>query len=137
MSMILKISLRLLSDVTASDYPHTNDIPQVTFMQKWKTVFLEKLLCIVDRYVIPEQLCSHMQPIQLSSMLLKNTQSNPYLHRVLLEHDYTKVPPTAVSICTLPPSIKQKLDRQEASRSIQETETDGVLDYAAAIYLFT
>ena len=33
----------------------------------------------------------------------------------------------------MPPSIKEKLDRQEASRSVQETVADGVLDYAAAV----
>ena len=39
-------------------------------------------------------------------------------------------PPTAVSIHILPPLIKQKLHCQEAS---QETVTDEVSDYAAAI----
>ena len=63
-------------------------------------------------------------------MLLKDNKSNLHLHRVLQEHDYTKA---SVSIRNLPPSIKEKLDRQEASHSVQETVTDGVLDYAAAV----
>ena len=84
-------------------------------------MFLEKLLCVVDKYVIPEQFCSHAQPIKLADMLLKDAHRNPH---GLQEHDYTTSLP--VSFRNLPPSITQKLDRHEASHSIQ---SDGVLDF--------
>ena len=49
-------------------------------------MFLEKLLCVVDKYVIPEQFCSHAQPIKLADMFLKDAHRNPH---GLQEHDYT------------------------------------------------
>lgn len=122
----------LMSNI--GDSPHTNDIPPAFKslpLKKRKAIFLEKLLCIVDRYVVPEQFCSHAQPIKLVPTLLKDTHSNPHLCRVMQEHDYIASPP--VSFRTLPPSITQKLDRQEASHLIQDKVSDGVLDYASAV----
>ena len=89
---LISAALHFFSMSSISDCPHTNDIPpsfKSLPLQKRKGVFLDKLLCIIDRYVIPEQFCCHELPIQLSTMLLKDNESNPHLHRVLQEHDYT------------------------------------------------
>ena len=73
---------------TIDDEPHSNSLPAIISFDKKKDLFYGKLLCIVDRYVIPSQFClKQKEPIQVS---ITDVSNNPHLKHIMSEHDSKK-----------------------------------------------
>lgn len=145
-------ALHFFSMSSLDDQPHTNAFP-ASFSswpaEKKKKALLEKLVMIIDRYVIPEQFCiklassqesqSPLHPYQCTSVHQSVTDDqmmrNPHYRIVAHDHNYaTPSIPLARRARHLPSTLTHVLDRSDqASVAIQRIGVDGVYNYASAV----
>lgn len=143
---LVAAALHFFSMSSTDDHPHSNAFPDgfSSFpAPKRKKVVLDKLLQIVDRYVIPrqfylEQPQHSQQPHRPQQPQLPqqphpvDIRRNPHYQVIAHEHSYSAPPPTPRPH-RLPSTITQVLDRREAPQAIRRVAVDGVYNYASAV----
>ena len=126
--------LHYFSMSSLTDKPHSNVFPTNYIsipLAKRKTIFLDHLLAIIDRYVIhrmfhTKKLQERLQPQP------EEVRQNPHLHSLTLDHQYGKSAPPKPSR-RLPISITASLDQPVASHYVHCTAEDGVYTYTSAV----
>ena len=131
-SHLIATALHFFAMTTIDDEPHSNCFPAHISFEKKKKCY-EKLLCIIDRYVIPSQFClKQKEPIKVS---FSDVSNNPHFKHIMSEHDYSKKPLESCDQVSqvLPQSISRILGKPEAAHTIQQCAVDGVSQYASTV----
>ena len=133
---LIEATLHFFAMRNTTDTPHANTFPpgfaSLPF-HKRKELFFDRLLRIIDRYVIPKQFLLE-QSQQLQQPSPEDVHRNPHFQRVTHERMYgVAPPPPGTATRHLPSTIQEALDHPEAPQSIQCTSVDGVFAYASAV----
>lgn len=96
-----------------------------------KKMFSDRMLAIVDEYVVPQEFSFPREPTASTSATSLST--NPHVPRILQEHAYSLSTAEEVHHRHLPSSILSVARRPTVSQPVRRAAPDGVLNYASAV----